>query len=153
MSRLLPIGTGQRRAEQLARLAVAPAGIERALHGAQQLRERQRLLDEIEGAEARRLDRGLDRAVPGHHHHRAAVGGRGRPFAQQRDAVDIGHPDVEQHQVRDLARARGARLRRVGGDVHLVALLGEDFLQQAADVGLVIDHQNVWTAHALSLRN
>ena len=135
----------QRRAEQLARLAVAPAGIERALHRAQQLRERQRLLDEIEGAEARRLDRGLDRAVTGHHHHRAAVGGAGRPLAQQRDAVDVGHPDVEQHQVGRLPRARGARLGGVGGDIDLVAFLGEDLLQQAADVRLVIDHQNVWT--------
>ena len=41
-------------------------------------------------------------------------------------------------------RARGARLRGVGGHVHLVALLGKDLLQQAADVGFVIDDQNVW---------
>ena len=48
-------------------------GIERALDGAQQLGQRQRLLDEIIGAEARGLDRGLDRAVAGHHHHRAGI--------------------------------------------------------------------------------
>ena len=134
---------GERCAEELAGLAVAAAGIERALHGAQQLGQRQRLLHEIEGAQARRLDRGLDRAVTGHHDHRAAVGGAGRPLAQQRDAVDVGHPDVEQHQVGYLPGARGARLRGVGGHVDLVALLGEDLLEQTADVRFVIDHENV----------
>ena len=143
---------GECSAEQFPRLAVAPAGIERALHGAQQLGERQRLLDEVEGPEARGLDRRLDGAVPGHHDDRAAVGDARGPFAQQRDAVDVGHPDVQQHEIGDLPRARGARLRGVGGDVHLVAFLGEDLLQQAADVRLVIDHENVWVTHALSLR-
>ena len=143
----------ERRHQELAGLAAALAGIERALDGAQQLRERQRLLDEVERAEPRRLDRGLDGAVAGHHDDRAAVGGGGGPLAQQTDAVDIRHPDVEQHQVRRLPRARGARLRGVRGDVHLVALLGEDLLQQTADVRLVIDYQDVWTTHARSLRN
>ncbi len=57
----------QRRHQQLARLAAAPAGIERTLHRAQQLRERERLFHEIERAEARRLDGGLNRTVTGHH--------------------------------------------------------------------------------------
>ena len=77
----------------------------------------------------------------------------GRPFAQQRDAIDVGHPDVEQHEIRRLPRARGARLLGVGGDIHLVALFGENLLQETADVRLVVDHQNVCRAHALSLRN
>jgi hypothetical protein len=51
-----------------------------------------------------------------------------------------------------ICRARGARLRGVGGDVNLVAFLGENLLQQAADVRLVIDHENMWVTHALSLR-
>jgi hypothetical protein len=124
-----------------------------ALHGAQELGERQGLFDEVERAEARGLHRRLHRAVPGHHHYRAAVGGGDRPFTQQRDAVDVRHPDVEQHEIGHLPRARGARLRGVGGHVHFVAFLGEDLLQQPADIRLVIDHENVWTAHALSLRN
>ena len=40
----------------------------------------------------------------------------GRPFAQQRDAVGIRHPDVEQHQRRLLALAVRARLARVLGE-------------------------------------
>jgi len=132
---------------------MAPPGIERALDRAQQLRERQRFLDEIEGAETRGLHRGFHGAVTGHHDDRTAVADPRRPFAQQRDAIDVRHPDVEQHEVGDLTRARGACLCSVGRDIHLVALLGQDLLQQAADVRLVVDHQNVWTAHALSLRN
>ena len=38
--------------------------------------------------------------------------------------------------------ARRARLRGIGGDVHLVALLGKDLLEKAADVRLVIDNQD-----------
>ena len=45
---------------------------------------------------------------PGHHHHRAVVAGHCGPLAQQRDAVGVGHPDVEQHQVRDW-RGRATR--------------------------------------------
>src|SRR5262249_18162994 len=51
----LAYGHRQRRAEQPPGLTVTPAGIERALDRAQQLREGQRLLDEVEGPEARRL--------------------------------------------------------------------------------------------------
>ncbi len=36
------------------------------------------------------------------------------PFAQQRDAVRVRHPDVEQHEVGKARGARGARLGRVG---------------------------------------
>src|SRR5262249_55421489 len=133
--------------------AMPPSGIERPLHRTQQLCERQRLLDEIEGAEPGGLDGGFHRAVPRHHHHRAAVGGGRRPFAQQRDAIDVRHPDVEQHEVGNLPGARGARLRSVGGDVHLIAFLGEDLLQEPADVCLVIDYENMWSAHACCLRN
>ena len=105
-----------------------PPRVERTLDGWQQFGERQGLLDEIEGTEPRGLDRGLDRAVSGHHHHRAVIARVVRPLAQQRDAVGVRHPDVEQHQVRGTARARSARLGGVGGNLHVVAFLAEDLL-------------------------
>ena len=46
-------------------------GDQRTLDDAQQLGERERLFDEVVGAQARGFDRGLDRAVAGHHHDRA----------------------------------------------------------------------------------
>src|SRR5262245_58398635 len=73
------------------------------------------------------------------------------PLAQQRDAVHVGHPDVEQYEVGLLARRGAARGRRVGGNLDLVAFLREDLREQAADVGLVVDDQNSLRAHAFSL--
>ena len=55
--------------------------------------------------------RGVDGAVPAHHDHRHRQHA-GAPFLEQRDAVDVGHPDVQQHQV-GRSRSRGARLRGV----------------------------------------
>ncbi len=72
------------------------------------------------------------------------------PFAQQRDAVGVGHPDVEQYEIGELPCARGARLAGVAGDVHVITFLGENLLEKAANVGLVIDDQNVCGAHARS---
>ena len=141
----------QRRHERAARLAAVATGIERALDRAQELGERQRLLDEIERAEPRRFDRGLDRAVAGHHHDRAGRAVRLRPFAQQRDAVGVRHPDVQQHQVGIVLRADGARLGGVRGDVYFVAFVREDLLQEPADLGFIIDDQYARCAHARSL--
>ena len=141
----------QRRDQRALRLAAALAGLERALGRAQQLGDRQRLLDEVEGAEPRRLDRGLDRAVAGENDDRAAQRMLLVPFAQQRDAVHVGHPDVEQHEVGLLARGRAARGGRVGRDLDLVALLREDLGEQSPDIGLVIDDENSRRSHAFSL--
>jgi hypothetical protein len=113
----------QRRNQRALRLATAFAGLERALGGTQELRDRERLLDEVEGAEARRLDRGLDCAVAGEHHDGAAQRVLLVPLAQQRDAVHVRHPDIEQHEIGLLARSCAARGGRVGGDLDLVALL------------------------------
>ena len=77
-----------------------------------ELRERQGLLDEIERAEPRRFDRGLDGAVARHHHDRARSPVRLRPFAQQCDAIGVRHPDVQQHEIRVvLSGSRAPRLR------------------------------------------
>src|SRR6185436_527400 len=62
-------------------VALGAAHRERSLDGTQQLRERDGLLDEVHGAEARGLDGSVDGAVPRHHDdgaRRAAFG----PLAQ-----------------------------------------------------------------------
>src|SRR6185369_4419348 len=69
-----------------------------------------------------------------------------------RDAVGVGHPDVEQYEVGQLACARGTRLAGVAGHVHVVAFLGENLLEEAANVGFVVDDQDVCGAHARSFR-
>ena len=129
-------------------LLVAAHG-ERSFHRAQQLRERNGLLDEIDGAEARGLDGRVDGAVARHHDdgaRRAAL----RPFAQQRDAVGVGHPDIEQDEIELLPFARAARFLRVGGRRDVVAFFAQDLIDQSPNVGLVVDNQNS-RAHARSL--
>ena len=67
-----------------------------------------------------------------------------RPLLEQRDAVGVGHPDVEQHEVgaRALARRR-ARFARVLGQPHLVAFVAQDLRQQLADAHFVVDDQDL----------
>ena len=74
-----------------------------------------------------------------------------RPFTQQRDAVGIGHPDVEQDQIEPLIRTSGTRLFRISGSCDVIPFITENFLNQSPDIGLVIDNQNMRNAHASSL--
>jgi DNA-binding response OmpR family regulator len=117
--------------------------LERLLHRRQQLLQRDRLFQEIEGAEARRLDRGVDRAVSRHHHHRHVQVPAGVPLLEQRDAVHVGHPDVQQHEVGALALAQQPRLRGVLRQLDAVTFVGQDFLQEGSDAHFVIDDKNV----------
>src|SRR6185369_6095969 len=66
----------------------------------------------------------------------------GTPLLQQRDAVDVGHPDVEQDEVGAQALAAGARLRCVFGELDAVAFVGEDFRQEGADAQFIVDNKN-----------
>ncbi len=90
----------------------------------------------------RRLDGGLDRAVAGHHDDRHRQQRIRAPFAQQRDAVGVRHPDVEQHERGLLALPVRARFARVLGERDAIALVLQDLRQQLADADLVVDDQD-----------
>jgi hypothetical protein len=128
-------------ASDTARLAGSRA-LESARDRPEQLLQADRLLEEIECADARGLDRGLDRPVARHHHHRHREQARGTPLAQQRDAVGVRHPDVEQDQRGLGARAVAAGLLRVLGDRDAIALVLQDLGQQLADADLIVDDQD-----------
>ena len=49
------------------------------------------------------------------------------------------------------AARESARLRGVGRDFHLIALLGQDLLQEPADIRLIVHHQNPRSGHTRSL--
>ncbi len=103
--------------------------------------ERERLLEEVEGAEADDAHRGLDRAVPRDDDDRHP----GRLVAHaldQLDAVHLGHPHVHDRQPRRgvLEQLEGAAA--VGGLEHLEALVGEHAAQRVPDVLLVVHHQD-----------
>jgi hypothetical protein len=94
---------------------------ERVLDGDEQLVRRQRLLDEVVGAELGGLHGGLDGAVAAHDDDgRLDAGVAG--LAQHLEAVDVGHLDVEEREV----VAPGAQPlepeRPAARDVRVVAL-------------------------------
>ena len=107
----------------------------------EQLGQPDRLFQEVERADLGGVDRGLDRAVPGHHHHRHRQQSVARPLAQQRHAVGVGHPDVEQHERRLRALAIGARFAGVLRRGHAIAFVLEDFRQQFANADFVVDDE------------
>ena len=117
--------------------------LERALERDQELAQGHGFLDEVVGAEARGLDRGLHRTVPRHHYHRHVELAVLRPLLEQRDAVGVGHPDIEEHEIGPLAADRLARLRGVLRRHHTVVFVLEDLLYQPADVRFVVDDQDV----------
>ncbi len=144
-------GCSQRRQQFTGRLRLLARRIECPFDGAQQFCERQRLLDEIERAEPCCLHRRIDGAVPGHDDDRTVQIAVFRPFAQQRDAVGIGHPDIEQDQIELRCGPRVTSGTGVAGNRHAVAFVRQDVLNQRPNVGLVVDYQYLGICHACSL--
>ena len=102
-----------------------------------------RLFEEIERADARGLDRSFDRGVAGHHHDRhRQLAARG-PFLEQRDAIGVGHPDVEQHEVWASALTNAPRIACALGERNLVTLVGQDLGEELADADFVVDDQDL----------
>ena len=94
------------------------------------------------GADPRRLDRGVDGAVAGHHHHRHGEQAGAGPLLEQRDAVGVRHPDVEQHEVGARLRCAAARAcAGILGERAPVALVAQNLREQLADADFVVDDQ------------
>src|SRR5258706_5349594 len=136
---------------QVAVLALEPGVLEGPGRGQQRLLERERLLDEVVGAELGGLDRGLDGAVAGDHHHREL---RPQPLhlGQGVEAVDARHPDVEEDDVRRVVLQARERLlaRAHRGDP--VSLVFEHASERGLDRPLVVNDQDVLAGHAGRLR-
>jgi hypothetical protein len=132
--------------------ALESARFERKRYDEQELRERDGFLDEIPRAEPRRLDRGLDRAVAADHDDGARQTAALAPLAKEADAVEIGHPDVEQHEIRALHAPQLARGRSRLGGIDDVTLVFEDVADGLADVRLVVDDEHARVRHGCRLR-
>jgi len=116
--------------------------LDRLLHRRQQLLQGDRLFEKIEGAEAGGLDCHVDRSVPGHHHHRHVEMTGDMPLLEQRDAIGVGHPDIEQDEVRTQLAAYPARRRGVLGHPDIVALVDQNLRKQFADADFVVNDQD-----------
>ncbi len=93
-------------------------------------------------AQAGCFHRGFDRPVAGHDDHRArqAAGG---PFLEQRNAVDVRHPDVEQDEIRLVTGKNRPCRGAVLSDGNAVTLVFQDFGNQFPYVGLVVDDEDM----------
>ena len=98
----------------------------------------ERLLDEIERAEPRRLDRGRDVGVAGDHDDRRDLD-EVPQLLQHFEAVHARHLDVEEHQVGRLALDQLDAFLAGGRLHHVVAVVFERHLQRVADRRLVVD--------------
>ncbi len=114
---------------------------QRVAHDEHRLLERQRLLDEVEGAHLDRPDRRLDVAMARDHHdlrvHFALA------QALQRDeAIDTRQPDVEHDDVIRRAGRPIEALFPARGRLDVEPLVAEHAAQRRTDARLVIDNQN-----------
>jgi hypothetical protein len=115
---------------------------EAALDRGEQLLQGDGLFEELHRADAGGLDGGVDGAVAGHHHHRHGELAVGGPFLEQADAVGVGHPDVEQHEVGAGGVAGGPGGGGVFGEDDVVPLVAQDFREEFANADFVVNDEN-----------
>jgi hypothetical protein len=107
----------------------------------QELLDLERLGDVVVGAELDRLDRGLDRAEGGDHDDVRRVG-EGADVADQIEAVEVGHPQVGDHQL-DWLGARGLEAGgAAAGGPDPVAGVGQLLGQELAHRVVVLDDEH-----------
>ncbi len=78
--------------------------------------------------------------MAGDHDH-ADLGPLGLDAAEQLDAVDVGHPDVEQDERRMLARDQLHHAGGVAGVEHAKALVTQNSTERRPNPLLIIHHQ------------
>ncbi len=107
----------------------------------QQLLEVDRLGQVVRSAGAHRVDRRVDRAERGHHHHgRRLV--LGADLLDQLDAVHAGHLEVGHDHVRGEGVELAERLEGVCGGLYLVPFVAQELGERGPRVDLVVDNQD-----------
>jgi len=131
-------------APPLGSLTPQQRGLNRALDDQQQPVRFERLFDEVVGADFDRLDCRLDRAMPADHdnRHRRHLGVQ-QP--ENFDPVELAalQPNVEDDEGRLPGMDHGQRLGAVTGLARPVTLVLQHTRDQHADVGFVVDDQDV----------
>ena len=126
---------------QLAVLGEERVALGRLLHEARDRLGVERLDDVVVGAVLERLDGRLDRCV-GRHDDDGRLGGGLADLAEDLETVHPGHLDVDEEDLRRLARERRERLAAARRGEDVVPLLLEPERERAPQVGLVVDdHQ------------
>ncbi len=126
---------------EVAILLLEPVLIQGMFHPEGHIFEGQRLFDIVVRTQFDRLDRRLDRTVPGHHHDLSA----GHQFAQSLEGlqpVHLGHPDIQHHQFRRTDRAMFQGLHPAFGHTHVISFVLENTAQGIQDGDFVINNEN-----------
>ena len=129
---------------ELCVLPLEARGLARALDQHQQALGVERLLQEVVGALLDCGDRGFDRAVTADHDHRH-VGMAAPDLVEHLETVQLRplEPNVQEHGARRLCVDLRQRRTPVPCVTHVVTLIAQDRRDRVADLGLVIDDQNV----------
>src|SRR5438270_8113570 len=128
-------------ATQIANLFAQLAIGERVIHGQKYALERERLLEEVVGAEARRPHGTIDVAVAGDDDHRRCAG-RLQSF-EDGESVDAGKPEIENGEIEFVAREMRDRFFARFAENGLVAFVLEDSRESRADGGFVVDDEDL----------
>ena len=116
------------------------AGLHRVLEHDEGSRQAERLLEEVVGPEFRRAHCGFDGSVARDDDHLGHVGRvHLANLAQGVEAIAIGQPDIEQHDVVGGIAQQGQRLARGGRGGDDVTFFFENALERLADLSLVVD--------------
>jgi len=109
----------------------------------QQFLQGNRLFQEVQRADARRLDGRIDGGMARHHDHRHGQQAIALPFLEQGHAVRIGHPDIQQYQIRRTGGTRFARLLRIFGQLDSMSFVAQNFREQLTDTHFIIHYEYV----------
>ena len=120
-------------------LLLEPRVLEGAADRDQDLLERQRLLDEVVGAQTGGLHGGLDRAVARDHDH-DRFGTRPLDLGEGLEPVHPVHPDVEEGHVRELVGEESQRVGATADRGDAIAFVLEHVAQRRPDGRLVVDY-------------
>jgi hypothetical protein len=134
---------------QRTHLATQVAAVQRIADGDQQALLAERLLDEVEGAVARGLDRGGNGPVAADHDHRQLGVVLAQP-PQHLDAVHARQPHVDHRHIGTLGLAALEAVLAALGHVDCEPLGSQHHGKRAADVPLIIDDQDPGTHAAPS---
>ena len=135
------------------RLLAAARAREERLDARDQLERMERLDDVVVGTRAQATDPLLHVGLGGEHDDRDVLARLlcGTDLLRRRVAVELRHGDVHQDQVGIHARHHLDPGRTVGRDVHLVPLLLEGEDEDALDVQVVVDDQDLGGSHVRTL--
>ncbi len=131
-------------ADELLVVLAELAGVDGVLEDDEGAVERERLFEEVVGAELGGADGGFDGAVAGDDDDFGDVRGvHLADVAEGVEAVAVGEPDVEEDGVVDGVGEQGEGFAGGGGSGDDVTLLGEDGFEGVADFGFVVDDEDV----------